>query len=235
MHIYISVQAYIDEGAALAFKQSEMEKTVRKARAALRSVQEERDNLAKEKSALEARVSGLVGRLKAKDDEKAEHTQSMVAMGAISQASSHKLTQVEKELEKVREESANRKAALDKSWMEIKDMKRVVMELRADNEALAKRVDATAKMEEEAESSRRGWEQQKSILLSTQAQLEDALARAREEADQREDLARAEQADLRKRWKDAVARVETMQAEAYENTAPLLQQARKKMRKKKNK
>lgn len=40
-------QAYMDEGAALAFKQSEMEKTVRKARGALRGVQEERDSLAK--------------------------------------------------------------------------------------------------------------------------------------------------------------------------------------------
>lgn len=37
----------MDEGAMLAFKQSEMEKTVRKARGALRGVQEERDNLAK--------------------------------------------------------------------------------------------------------------------------------------------------------------------------------------------
>lgn len=37
----------MDEGAALAFKQSEMEKTVRKARGALRGVQEERDSLAK--------------------------------------------------------------------------------------------------------------------------------------------------------------------------------------------
>ncbi len=39
-------QAYMDEGAALAFKQSEMEKTVRKARGQLRGVQEERDSLA---------------------------------------------------------------------------------------------------------------------------------------------------------------------------------------------
>ncbi|CAM9715905.1 unnamed protein product, partial [Ectocarpus sp. 8 AP-2014] len=41
------LKAYMDEGAMLAFKQSEMEKTVRKARGALRGVQEERDSLAK--------------------------------------------------------------------------------------------------------------------------------------------------------------------------------------------
>lgn len=40
-------QAYMDEGAMLAFKQSEMEKTVRKARGELRGVQQERESLAK--------------------------------------------------------------------------------------------------------------------------------------------------------------------------------------------
>lgn len=52
------VQAYMDEGAALAFKQSEMEKTVRKARGALRGVQEERDSLAKVRVVIGVAVSG---------------------------------------------------------------------------------------------------------------------------------------------------------------------------------
>lgn len=50
-------QAYMDEGAMLAYKQSEMEKTVRKARGALRGVQEERDALTK---VMEPIPTGLV-------------------------------------------------------------------------------------------------------------------------------------------------------------------------------
>ncbi|CAM9486566.1 unnamed protein product, partial [Ectocarpus sp. 13 AM-2016] len=90
------LKAYMDEGAMLAFKQSEMEKTVRKARGALRGVQEERDSLAKEKTTLQASLAGLREQLRAKDEERASQTQSLAAMGAVSQASSHRLNTAEK-------------------------------------------------------------------------------------------------------------------------------------------
>ncbi|CAM9597156.1 unnamed protein product [Ectocarpus fasciculatus] len=233
------LKAYMDEGAMLAFKQSEMEKTVRKARGALRGVQEERDSLAKEKTTLQASLAGLREQLRAKDEERASQTQSLAAMGAVSQASSHRLNTAEKasaalpqnallssELEKLREALSAKKAALDKSWAETKELKRSLAELRAEKDALTKSVEDGGKARQATESQLQQWQDRESTLLLEQSQLQETLERVRREADRREDDAKDRQEDVRRRWKDAVGRAEALQAEAHESTAPLLRQVR---------
>ncbi|CAM9513184.1 unnamed protein product [Ectocarpus sp. 12 AP-2014] len=220
------LKAYMDEGAMLAFKQSEMEKTVRKARGALRGVQEERDSLAKEKNTLQASLAGLREQLRAKDEERASQTQSLAAMGAVSQASSHRLNTAEKELEKLREALSAKKAALDKSWAETKELKRSLAELRAEKDALTKSLEDGGKAQKATESQLQQWQDRESTLLLEQSQLQETLERVRREADRREDDAKERQEDVRRRWKEAVGRAEALQAEAHESTAPLLRQVR---------
>ncbi|CAB1105572.1 unnamed protein product [Ectocarpus sp. CCAP 1310/34] len=223
------LKAYMDEGAMLAFKQSEMEKTVRKARGALRGVQEERDSLAKENTALQASLAGLREQLRAKEEERASQTQSLAAMGAVSQASSHRLNTAEKattELEKLREALSAKKAALDKSWAETKELKRSLAELRAEKDALTKSLEDGGKAQKATESQLQQWQDRESTLLREQSQLQETLERVRREADRREDDAKDREEDIRRRWKEAVGRAEALQAEAHESTAPLLRQVR---------
>ncbi|CAM9494582.1 unnamed protein product [Ectocarpus sp. 4 AP-2014] len=220
------LKAYMDEGAMLAFKQSEMEKTVRKARGALRGVQEERDSLAKEKTTLQVSLAGLREQLRAKDEERASQTQSLAAMGAVSQASSHRLGTAEKELEKLREALSAKKAALDKSWAETKELKRSLAELRAEKDALTKSLEDGGKAQKATESELQQWQDRESTLLLEQSQLQETLERVRREADRREDDAKDREEDVRRRWKEAVGRAEALQAEAHESTAPLLRQVR---------
>ncbi len=54
------------------------------------------DNNEQEKLALQTSLAGLREQLRVKDEERQSQTQSLAAMGAVSQASSHRLSTAEK-------------------------------------------------------------------------------------------------------------------------------------------
>ncbi|CAN0482017.1 unnamed protein product, partial [Laminaria digitata] len=124
-----------------------------------------------EKQALQASLAGLREQLRSRDEERATQAHSLSAMGAVSQASSHRLTAAEKELEKTREALSAKKGALDKSWAETKELKRQLAELKGTKDALAKSVEDGGKARQATESQLEQWQARESMLLLEQVEL----------------------------------------------------------------
>ncbi len=221
------IQALQEEGKALAFKQGEMEKLVRKSRGELKGVEAERDRLQEERDALEAKAAALTELVKKKETENSGLQQSLAAVQAVNKASADKTSKLEQELGKAQEELASQRAALDKAWGEEKEMKRLVSQMTATTTT----EHGTAGQEDEGKAVSQGlagikqdFEQREAVLTATNKQLQEALTRANFEAGLCEDALRQELSDMRKRWQDAVSRTEGLAADMHESTAPLLRQ-----------
>jgi len=214
----------LEEGKKLSMRQGEVEQSLRKARAELKTSEADKQRVIKEKVGLQERIEELVQQLKTQNDEKANQSQSIAAMHAVSQASSDKLAKVEAEKNAALQEIADKTKALDKAWAQMNDVKKELAELKAERDNLASRLKDQQLSEEVSKKDRREWLDREQRLQASLEQLEASLARHQTEADHREKGLQREAESLRQRWLDAVARSEAIASGVQEAGAPLLRQ-----------
>ena len=145
-------------------------------------------------------------------------------MQAVSQASQDKLLKLEAELASKVDEIGVQKSALEKSWSEISDLKKIISELKAEKDDLVTQIGAGANKVVATETTRRELEQREAILRATNKQLQDSLQRQMNESVAREERMRNELNDTRQRWQEAVASREALASEVSGMTTPLLRQ-----------
>jgi predicted nucleic acid-binding Zn-ribbon protein len=145
-------------------------------------------------------------------------------MQAVSQASQDKLLKLETELAGKADELAIQRKALESSWTEISDLKKIISELKAEKDDLQNQIGAGANKVVATESTRRDLEQREAILRATNKQLQDSLQRQMSESVAREERMREELNDTRKRWQEAVSSRESLASEVSGATTPLLRQ-----------
>lgn len=216
--------AFEEEGQRLAKKQSEMEKTVRKSKSEMREKEAEIGKLKESKEQLVKAIEEMQDLLKKHEADAISSAKSLTAMQAVSQASADKLSKLEGELSARNEELASQRRALESSWNENNELKRLTAELRADRDDLRRQLGEGTSKVIETESSRRDIEQREAVLRATNKQLQDSLQRQMQESSGREERIREELNEMRKRWQEAISSREGMAAELGNATAPLLRQ-----------
>jgi chromosome segregation ATPase len=216
--------AFEAEGKALAKKQSEMEKNIRKARGEVKEKDKEIEKLRKRVEELSGAIAETQNELKSQQQTASSAGKSLSAMQAVSQASTEKMIRLETEVVSKTEEVASQKQALESAWAEAAEAKRLTADLRAERDNLAERVDSGSKTVQETEAVRRDSERREAVLQATTKQLEESLDRHMQESAAKEERMREESYEMRRKWQDALALREAMSNELGEATAPLLRQ-----------
>jgi len=220
------VCSLVEEGQKLAKKEGDLQKLIRDKNAKLEELEKDRNRVKKERDGLAELTKQLEGTVRQHRDQTSATSQSLAAMQAVSNASSNKLSAVENELRTAREAEKDLRTALDSAWAAEKEQKKLVHELRAENEDLQQRMGHKQEKETQDQESRRELEQREALLQASQRQLQDTLARQQHEASLREESLREELAGMRQRWKDSTQRAEEIAAGVHESTKPLLHQIR---------
>lgn len=218
------LQAFEDEGRALALKQSEMEKAVRKAYGEVREKDAEikrLQTLCDETSStvedLNAKIRGLETNLQAVGKALKE---SQVA----AQQSAERLAKADAELNARASELASARKIAEAAISDSTQNKRTMHELQAQVEMLKQQLGEGENRVQQTASTIKETEQREAVLRATNQQLQDSLQRHMAEAHAREERLHQELNDMRKRWQTAISRTETIASEVGTATGPLLQQ-----------
>ncbi|RMX64031.1 hypothetical protein DD238_004993 [Peronospora effusa] len=200
------LSALLDEGQALSVKQAQMEQR-------LRSLRKEKDELEKQALTSQAQVEAsaeemkkIVLKLKASEEEKASLMQENLKLARNTELTSARVEKAEQsaleatqQLEKLQEELEKLTLA---SAIKSEEIERLKMASQS-NEAL--------------NHEKKELQQTLQFLQANVRDLEKEVAR-------REEMARAEIADLKRKWQDAVARVDILGQSVSEATQPLFRQ-----------
>lgn len=205
---YAKQQEIIDalrhEGEKLAHKQAEMEKAVRTARGEARELREKLENELLEKESALKKIQKLESELSTTKDDLAS------ARRGESQAD-----KLESEIRHAREETELKSATILSLEQAIKELQSQKKELQEELEISRK--SAASESEKEMKKLRK----EHNDLVTD---LQNKLRTTEREAGIREDALRHEVAELRKRWQDAVTRVDSLTMDLQSSTAPLLRQ-----------
>jgi len=218
------LHAFEKEGQNLSKKQSDMEKVIRQSKVDLKNKDNEIIKLKESKEQLVKAIEQTQEVLKKHENDSMNSSKNLTAMQAVSQASTDKLMKLEAEINTKNEEFASQRRALENTWNEINELKRIIAELKAERDDLRKRIGEGTSKVMETESSRRDIEQREAVLRATNKQLQDSLQRQMQETSQREDRLHNELNAMRQRWQEAISGREAMASELGQATAPLLRQ-----------
>jgi hypothetical protein len=218
------LHAFEKEGQNLSKKQSDMEKVIRQSKVDLKNKDNEIIKLKESKEQLVKAIEQTQEVLKKHENDSMNSSKNLTAMQAVSQASTDKLMKLEAEINTKNEEFASQRRALENTWNEINELKRIIAELKAERDDLRKRIGEGTSKVMETESSRRDIEQREAVLRATNKQLQDSLQRQMQESSQREDRLHNELNAMRQRWQEAISGREAMASELGQATAPLLRQ-----------
>jgi chromosome segregation ATPase len=201
-----------------------MEKTVRKLRQDIREKDAEIAKFKESKEQQDKLISSLEDSIKKKDLDLSNSQKNTIAIQAVSAASAEKILRLEAEIVDKTNEFAGQRRALENSYAECNELKKVLADLRCEKEELQRELGQGATRVVETESTRRDLEHREAILRATNKQLQDSLQRQMAEAVGREERMREELLDTRKRWQDAVTTREALASEMAVATTPLLRQ-----------
>jgi chromosome segregation ATPase len=218
------LEAFELEGSKLAKKQSEMEKLVRKSKQEVKDKETEITKLKESRDQLVKAIEQTQEALRKQEQENASVTKTLNAMNAVSQASSDKLTKLENELNSKNEELITQRKALENSWSDSSELKRSVVELKAERDDLRRQIGEGTSKAIESEGFRREIEQREAVLKATSLQLQENLRNQMSDTLSREERLREEIMELRKKWQDAISSRETLSSELTSATTPLLRQ-----------
>ncbi|RLN74783.1 hypothetical protein BBJ28_00016800, partial [Nothophytophthora sp. Chile5] len=200
------LRALLDEGQALSVKQAQYEQR-------LRSLRKEKDE--QEERALKTQsqydvaaleVQELSSKVKASEEEMTRLALENRQLLASAEATSAKVERAEKEAREATQQ-------LEKLRLQIE-------ELTLD----AKRKGEEVEGLKTATQSNETLSLEKTELQQTLRFLQDSVRDLEQEAAHREEMARSEIADLKRKWQDAVARVDMLGQGVSDATQPLLRQ-----------
>ncbi|OWZ00924.1 hypothetical protein PHMEG_00027783 [Phytophthora megakarya] len=200
------LSALLDEGQALSVKQAQLEQR-------LRTLRKEKDELEerglKSQSQFEAsaeEVKNLSSKLKTSEEEKnrlAKENQKLMTSANSTSSSA----------EKAEREAREATQQLEKIQVKMQELTLIVTSKDEEIEKL-----------KAATQSNEALNLEKAELQQTLQFLQDNVRDLEQEAARREEMARAEIADLKRKWQGAVARVDMLGQSVSEATQPLLRQ-----------
>ncbi|POM60014.1 M protein repeat protein [Phytophthora palmivora] len=200
------LSALLDEGQALSVKQAQLEQR-------LRTLRKEKDDLEeralKSQSQYEAsveEVKNLLAKLKASEEEKTRLAQENRRLASSVDSTSASVEKAEREAREATQQLENLQTKVEE----------LTVALTSKNEEMEKLKTAT--------QSNETLNFEKAELQHTVQFLQDNVRDLEQEAARREEMARAEAADLKRKWQDAVARVDMLGQSISEATQPLLRQ-----------
>lgn len=200
------LKALLDEGQALSVKQAQMEQRLRQLR--------------KEKNEEEERRLKAQSQYETVQVQLEELTRKVMATEESNTKNAHELRQTHVALEKMTKQLSQSEQELSASSKQVKALQHQVRELTEYNQVLQ---DEMAHVKDKNQSNE-GLHAEKSELEETIRFLQQNIADIEKEAIRHEDTARAEIADLKKKWQGAVSRVDMMGHSVSEATQPLLRQ-----------
>uniref|UniRef100_H3GVW3 TATA element modulatory factor 1 TATA binding domain-containing protein n=1 Tax=Phytophthora ramorum TaxID=164328 RepID=H3GVW3_PHYRM len=200
------LSALLDEGQALSVKQAQLEQR-------LRTLRKEKDEL--EERALKSQsqfevsaeeVKDLSAKLKASEDEKIRLAQENRQLASSADGTTAKAEKAERD-------------ALEAAQL-LEKLQAQVQELTLDVTSKSQEIERL----KTATQSNETLNLEKAELQQTLQFLQDNVRDLEQEAARREEMARAEIADLKRKWQDAVGRVDMLGQSVSEATQPLLRQ-----------
>jgi TATA element modulatory factor len=209
------LEMYEEEGRALARKQSEMEKLVRKTKVDSKAQEGELKSLREVKVTLEVQIANLKAELASHVSNAANASKSMKAQQSASQITIEKLQKFEKELTSKSDELATANTS-------IATLTEKFNALTSEHETLKRAHDAGAEEAEIHRANRQDVESREGVLRATNSQLQESLRTHMADAAAREERLHDELADVRRRWQDATSARDAMAGEATSATMPLL-------------
>eukprot|EP00981_Chlorochromonas_danica_P005682 scaffold1172_cov180-Ochromonas_danica.AAC.9 len=216
--------AFEAEGQQLAKKQSEMEKNIRKNRQEIKEKEQEIVKLKESKDQLVKAIEQTQDVLRKYEQDNANSSKSLQAMQAVSAATTEKIHRLESEIIAKHEELQSQRKALENAWNDINDLKKSIMDLKAERDDLKKQLGEGTSRVLETENTRRDIEQREAVLRATSKQLEETLKQQMLESNLREERLRIENQNLQKKWQEAIMGREQLANELSEVTKPFLRQ-----------
>ncbi|TYZ59278.1 hypothetical protein PybrP1_007635 [[Pythium] brassicae (nom. inval.)] len=200
------LKALLEEGQALSVKQAQFEQRVRQLRKEKNDEEEQRGKLQTQLDAVSAQLHEQTAKLKLVEEDHKKSQQELRRLQSAADASARKLLKAEQDA-----------AAAEQQAQQLQGR---VAQLAQRNDDLEKQVvAATATSHSHAALS-----DEKAALEQSLRFLHESLQDLESEAARREESARAEIQDLKRKWQDAVARVDLMGQSVSDATQPLLRQ-----------
>lgn len=200
------LKALLEEGNALSVKQSQYEQRLRVLRKEKDEEEERRLKFQMQSEALSVQVQDLTGKLKAAEDESKSLAKEVRELQSNAQSTSKKLAKAEQD------------AATASSQLE--SAQALVKTLSEDNQAMQSKLESL----KGTTQSHDALTVEKQEMQRTIDFLQHSIRELEEESRRREEMARAEMQSMKKKWLDAVGRVDMMGQSVSEATQPLLHQ-----------
>ncbi|KAE8998930.1 hypothetical protein PF011_g14838 [Phytophthora fragariae] len=200
------LSALLDEGQALSVKQAQLEQR-------LRALRKEKDELEEralkshsqfEASAEEAKELSL--KLKVSEEEKTRLAQENRQLASSADTTTVKAEKAEQEALEAQQQLEQLRGQVELLTLEVSSKNEEIERLKT------------------ATQSNEALNYEKLELQQTLEFLQENVRDLEQEAARREEMARAEIADLKRKWQDAVARVDMLGQSISEATQPLLRQ-----------
>ncbi|KAF1318625.1 Transcription factor tmf, tata element modulatory factor, partial [Globisporangium splendens] len=200
------LKALLEEGQALSIKQAQFEQRVRQLRKEKNEEEEMRLKIESQYEAITAQFQDQSAKLKGVEEENKKYAQQLRQLQAAVDTVTAQLTKSESTV-----------ATYEK---QMEQLKSEVEQLSQSNNDRQQELDALR----DANHSNEALSSEKAELEQTIHFLHQSLRDLEEESIRREEMARSEIADLKKKWQDAVSRVDMMGQSVSEATQPLLRQ-----------
>jgi len=198
------IDELMEEGQALAQKQSVMERSVRDANAQTRALKDEVQQEAQAKEQALNKIKELEAKCKVLKD---------------SLTSARK---GESQAEKLENDLLSARADAEEKATAILSLQQRLKEMTAESKDLKREIDETRKSAAHAaQQEQTSMRREHNDLIGD---LEQKLRTTEREAGVREDALRHEISEIRKRWQDAVRRADALSMDIQSSTAPLLRQ-----------
>ena len=198
------IDELMEEGQALAQKQSRMERAVRDATGETRALKEELEQESYDKVQALKKIQDLEAQCKDLTDSLAS------ARKGESQAG------------KLENDLLSARADAEEKASTILALQQRIKEMTAETKELKQEIDNTRKSAaHEAQQEKTSMRREHNDLIGD---LEQKLRTTEREAGVREDALRHEISEVRKRWQDAVRRADALNMDIQSSTAPLLRQ-----------
>uniref|UniRef100_K3WPE1 TATA element modulatory factor 1 TATA binding domain-containing protein n=1 Tax=Globisporangium ultimum (strain ATCC 200006 / CBS 805.95 / DAOM BR144) TaxID=431595 RepID=K3WPE1_GLOUD len=200
------LKALLEEGQALSIKQAQFEQRVRQLRKEKNEEEEMRLKIESQYETITVQFQDQSAKLKSIEEENKKYAQQLRQLQTTVDTATTQLTK-----------SENTVAAYEK---QMEQLNSEVEELSQSNGDMQQKLDAL----KHASHSNEALSSEKAELEQTIHFLHQSLRDLEEESIRREEMARSEIANLKKKWQGAVSRVDMMGQSVSEATQPLLRQ-----------
>lgn len=200
------LKALLEEGQALSIKQAQFEQRVRQLRKEKNEEEELRLKLQAQYDTIAIQFQDQSAKLKSAEDDNKKHVQEIRELQSTADNATKQLARAEQDIATYEAQLQQLNAQVEQLLQRNSDMEREIVEMK------------------DASHSNAALSSEKAELEQTIRFLHQSLQDLEEESSRREDMTRTEILDLKRKWQDAVGRVDMMGQSVSDATQPLLRQ-----------